>query len=879
VSNTRQGPPTASAGSPSDRTAERAATADVAAERLLAAEARVAAARRARANGHTTDTLNGLVALACRLVGASSGQVSLLADVQYVAGGSGAASTAVGSTGPLADSLCTLTASDRAPLALQDARLDERAAALGPVLSGMVRGYLGVPLADQQGHVIGSLCVFDAQPRTWSTDDVATLQVLGRAVATELAMSALVLEHEAERLRWTLSVDAGEVGSFDYDLASGRLVWDARLQELFGYADGDFDGTLAAFTARLHRDDVERVSQAMDAALDAYGDYEAEYRVVLPGGETRWMQARGKVLCDETGTATRLLGAAYDTTDVHQPRTGRMLEAMPSGFLSMDTQWRFTVLNAAAERLIGHERGDLLGRSIWEAFPDTVGNEFEITYRRAVETQTPQTIEAYYPVPLNTWYEVLAWPTPDGLSLYFADINARKQAAQEAERSSARLALQARVNAELLAAADVPATVSELPRLLVPLLADGCVVTLLGPDGRPQDLGCWHADPAGRDVLERYTASRLDVMPAGAPVGRVLATGQPVRSNAAEVRALLPDSPARDLLLELDAEDAVVLPIPGRDRVLGTLSLFSGAARPRSTDDESTAQEVANRVGLALDNARLAQAQSQLAEGLQRNLLTAPPEPGHAHIVVRYVPASESARVGGDWYDAFMQPSGTTMLVIGDVVGHDVEAAAAMAQLRSLLRGIATYGDGGPAEVLRGLDSSMELLEVSTLATAAVARLEQTAEEHDRGLTRLVWANAGHPPPLVIHPDGRQEFLTGGRADLLLGVDSGARRTQHVATLARGTTVLLYTDGLVERRTSDLDAGLARLHAAVRQLADRSLDELCDGVIDRLVDGRPDDDVALVAVRLHSQDRPRPAEAGPDDVPARLERSPGTGSR
>ena len=830
------------------------------------------AARRVRADETTAGRLDDLVALACRLLAARSGQVSLLSDSVYVAGGFGGAAAAVGGTGPLTDSLCTLTADDRGPLRLEDARLDPRAADLPPVRSGDVRGYLGVPLADQQGHVVGSLCVFDPAPRAWSDDDVTALQVLARAVATELAMSALLFEHETDRLRWTLSVDAGQVGSFDWDLVSGRLLWDARLKDLFGYADTDFDETIEAFDARLHGDDRERVGQSLQAAIDACGEFSAEYRVVLPTGRTRWVRARGKVLCDETGAATRLLGAAYDTTDVHQaqPRTTRTLEAMPSGFLSLDDEWRFTVLNAAAERLLGHDRSQLLGRSLWEAFPDTVGDVFEGTYRTAVATQTPRTFEAYYPAPLDTWYEILCWPTPDGLSLYFADINERKQAAQEAERASARLALLASVNTELLAADDVVAAVGALPRRLVPALADGCIVTLLEPDGRPRDVGCWHADPAWRQALADYTAHRLDVMPTGSPVARVLATGQPVPSIVAEGESLLPEGPTREVLARLDAHDGMVLPIRGRGRVLGALSLFSGADRARSADDEATAQEIAARAGVALDNARLARAQSQLAEGLQRNLLTAPPEPDHAHIVVRYVPASESARVGGDWYDAFMQPSGATMLVIGDVVGHDVEAAAAMAQFRSLLRGIATYSDGSPAEVLQGLDSSMQLLQVSTLATAAVARLEQTAEEHDQGLTRLLWANAGHPPPLVLHPDGTLEVLAAEKADLLLGVDPGARRTGHVVTLQRDTTVLLYTDGLIERRNSDLEEGMDRLRSAVRELADRGLEELCDGVIDRLVEGRPDDDVALVAVRLHRQDQPRPAEAGPNDVPAPL---------
>ncbi|MGY2130251.1 SpoIIE family protein phosphatase [Blastococcus sp. SYSU DS0617] len=821
------------------------------AARQLLGEGRLAAVRKLRVDTSVPAALDGLVSAACRLLGAASGQVSVLSDEQFVAAGSGVARADVGTTGPLDDSLCTLTAADRRPLVLRDARLDDRAAPLGPVATGTVRGYLGVPLFDRDGEVLGSLCVFDPGPRDWSAGDVDILRVLGRAVANELTMAAFLVAHESERLRWTLSVDAAEVGSFDYDLLTGELVWDARLQELFGYADGEFDRTIEAFNARLHPDDVDRVGQAIEATVRGDGDLDVEYRVVTPDGSTRWLQGRGKTLRDEDGTAVRLLGAAYDTTDVHQPRTSRMLEAMPSGFVSLDAEWRFTVLNTAAERLLGRHRDELLRRTIWEAFPDTVDNEFETAFRTAVETRTPRTIEAFYPGPLNAWYEILCWPTPDGLSLYFADVTDRKAAAAEAQAASGRLLLLAEVNSALLVADDVPGVVADLPRRLVPLLADGCFITLLQEDGRPQDVGCWHADPARREALVQYTSQRLDSMPAGAPVARVLATGRPVRSTADELRGLLTDGPARDLLDQLGGQDGLVLPIHGRGRLVGALSLFSGAARTHSPDDEAAAQEIAYRIGLALENARLARAQSQLAEGLQRNLLTPPPEQEPVEIVVRYVPASESARVGGDWYDAFVQPDRGTMLVIGDVAGHDVEAAAAMAQLRSMLRGIATYGGGGPAEVLRGLDASMELLGTRTLATAAVARLEQSAEERTRGRTRLVWANAGHPPPLLVHADGSHDFLTGPRADLLLGVDPTAQRAEYVRTLERDTTVLLYTDGLVERRGSDLDVDLQRLRDAVQELAGCTLDELCDGVIDRLVDGRPEDDVALVAIRLH----------------------------
>jgi serine phosphatase RsbU (regulator of sigma subunit) len=286
-----------------------------------------------------------------------------------------------------------------------------------------------------------------------------------------------------------------------------------------------------------------------------------------------------------------------------------------------------------------------------------------------------------------------------------------------------------------------------------------------------------------------------------------------------------------------------------------------------AAEELAAAREVADRTALALDNSRLYAQQRRLAETLQRSMLTAPPEPDHAEIVVRYHPAVEVAEVGGDWYDAFLQPGGATMLVIGDVVGHDTEAAAAMGQLRGLLRGIAYRQGVGPAEVLRELDVAMEGLELGAMATAAIARIEQTPEERTAGLTRLRWANAGHPAPVVLHADGRVEQLTGERTDLMLGVDPTVPRSEWMVTVQRGATVLLFTDGLVEGRDLPLDTGVARLLEAVAELRDLPLEELCDALLRRLRPHGLQDDVALVALRLHPQDRPRPLSAGPSHVP------------
>ncbi|WP_448610704.1 SpoIIE family protein phosphatase [Geodermatophilus sp. URMC 60] len=840
-----------------------------AAEELQGDSARIRAARRLRIAQGSSPAVDRLVELAARLLGARAGQISLLDDVQSVAGVAGLPPGSATRETDLTDTPCTLAAAGTEVLAIPDARADERVNHLPQVTGGLVVAYLGAPLTDGGGHVVGTLCVFDPLPREWSETDAATLQQLAASVVTELEYAALTGEYERQHLRWRLAMDAGGVGTFDWDLRSGELVWDDPLMTMFGYTLADFDGTITAFNRRLHPDDLPRVSEALRACIDLVGDFEAEYRVVRPDGGTRWVQARGRALAGPDGTAVRVLGAAYDTTEdrTGDVRVARVLEAMPAGFYSLDHEWRFTHVNAEAERLLGRSREELLGQVIWTTFPATVNSVFEDGYRGAVRTGQPVNFDAHYPAPLDGWYELRAWPSPEGLSVYFIEVTERKLARDRAERSAQRLALLAQVSAELAGTLDAQAATSRLPRLVVPGLAQWCIVTVVDVDGRPRDVGWWHAEPAARALVERYATFRLDAMPATSPVARALLAGEAVRADAVEVRRLLPSGEARDLLDALAPGSAVCLPMRGRGRTLGVLTLYADLGGAMSREDLATAQDVADRAGLAMDNTRLYAQQQQLAEGLQRSLLTEPPEPDHAEIAVRYLPAVEAARVGGDWYDAFLQPSGATMLVIGDVVGHDTEAAAAMGQLRGLLRGIATYSDAPPVEVLRGLDASMAVLQTHVLATAAVARFEQTDDERRRGITRMRWANAGHLPPLVINPDGSVAELAAWRGDLLLGVDPEAERQESVVTLDRGSTVLLFTDGLVERRDADLDAGMVRLREALIEVAHLPLQQLLDEVLERLVDGRPEDDVALVAVRLHRQDRPRPAEAGPNDVP------------
>ncbi|RZU33340.1 SpoIIE family protein phosphatase [Blastococcus saxobsidens] len=255
-----------------------------------------------------------------------------------------------------------------------------------------------------------------------------------------------------------------------------------------------------------------------------------------------------------------------------------------------------------------------------------------------------------------------------------------------------------------------------------------------------------------------------------------------------------------------------------------------------------------------------------LSDRLQQSLLTPPPEPDHLQIAVRYRPAAHEAQVGGDWYDAFLQPDGATVLVIGDVVGHDSSAAAAMGQLRGLLRALAYDSDGGPAAVLTRAERAARGLAVSAMATGVVARVERHPDVPVSGMRLLRWSNAGHLPPLLLAPDGTVTELA-TRPELMLGIDPDAPRTDHVADLPDHHTLLLVTDGLVERRDIDLDEGTARLVEALRDLGDRPLEDLLDTVLDRLLPDAGADDVAIVAVRTFPEDRPRPPEAGPNRVP------------
>ncbi len=295
-----------------------------------------------------------------------------------------------------------------------------------------------------------------------------------------------------------------------------------------------------------------------------------------------------------------------------------------------------------------------------------------------------------------------------------------------------------------------------------------------------------------------------------------------------------------------------VVPLTVADRCLGSLTVSWADEHVCDDDELALLDGFAAQCALTLDRIEAAREReaaaeevSRMSEGLQRALLPRLPPVDGLEVTARYQPAAQQARVGGDWYDAFRTARGLN-LVIGDVTGHDQDAAVAMSQVRNLLRGVAHALPDAPATVLWALDRALEDLVVGTLATAVLATLDEPVGP-DLPWT-LRWTNAGHPPPLLLHPDGSAELLD-RPADLLLGLDHTSARSGHTADLATGSTLVLYTDGLVERRAEDLDVGLERLRQAAQAVAQLPLEQVCDVLLKQLA-AAADDDVAVLALRV-----------------------------
>jgi serine phosphatase RsbU (regulator of sigma subunit) len=608
--------------------------------------------------------------------------------------------------------------------------------------------------------------------------------------------------------------------------------------------------------------------------------------------------------------------ATEDVTDC-----AAVLRAMRTPYLVLTPDLVIADANAAFLTTTGRTLAELVGRPVFEAFPGTTGGvdsdggvgKVRASFERARDTGRPDTVPVHeFDVPdgaggfTKRFWSLISIPVRDaeGRCRYVlqraeditgwvcaeaaggdpdsqeawrrraldvqGDLHARGVELEDARaaeaRTAHRLAALARVSLQVSQAE----TVQELIRVVT----EGGL-TALGAHGGAVAVpeGDRHLRLVMSEGLRAAAGGGDGVLPWDAPYPGCLAarTGE---------RVLLPDRAATEafspvmseVIASTGAESWAALPLQTVGRRLGSLSVAWTGPRTFAADEMDLLVAFAAQCAQALERIRtreterVAHAAVQgMAEAFQRSLLTEPPESDSLEIAVRYVPAASLAQVGGDWYDAFPLEDGRTALVIGDVTGHDRYAAAAMAQVRNVLRGIAHSRRDSPAAVLAALDRAMRDLEVGTLATAILATVEPGRGAPPDAACVLRWSNAGHPPPLLIGADGTVTVLE-RTPDLLLGLDPDEVRADHEVRLPPGVTVLFYTDGLIERRDATLDQGIAWLSGVVARWARSPLGELCDRLLAEL-SGAVEDDVALLALRAHRDGRPRPAAAGSQQIP------------
>jgi sigma-B regulation protein RsbU (phosphoserine phosphatase) len=537
------------------------------------------------------------------------------------------------------------------------------------------------------------------------------------------------------------------------------------------------------------------------------------------------------------------------------------VDDLADGVVIFDSDWTIVDANAPGAKLLQREPDDLIGRNLWIALPELGGTILHsfLLHARGVSEQV--TWHGFYP-PAGRWFDATAIRTGDRLRVTFretgqrAEVPATGSGALDPEADTERLRYLAEVSEAMISTLDTGESLNKLVDLIVPRLCDWAVVVLVGEDRRPVESAHGHRDSDRLPDLELYLNRPDQQSDDDNPMATAFYTGEPIQIRTFPPELIEPqliDDEVRRAWERLDADSCIIVPLRARSEVFGGIAMMNSSQRLPHTEIEiATAVEVARRAGLALDNARLYSRQLKVAETLQRSLLTPPPQPDHLEIAVRYQPAASHMHVGGDWYDAFQQPDGATLLVIGDVVGHNVDAAAAMGQVRSLVRGIAYDRQETPSRILARVDQVLTGLHVGTLATALIARIEQTPDQQTAGIRTLRWSSAGHLPPVVRRADGRVEVLDTA-PETLLGADTSRSRSDHDMPLLPGDTLVFYTDGLVEHGRTPIDTGIERLARLVEEVGPLAVEPLCDALLERIVRHRPDDDIALVTVRFHPE--------------------------
>ena len=592
-------------------------------------------------------------------------------------------------------------------------------------------------------------------------------------------------------------------------------------------------------------------------------------------GELRWVRITAVPDArDGRGRPSRAYAIFTDLTQQRRTEAalrqstallGRLRDANVLGVVVLG-EHRVYEANDAYLAIIGYDRTDLeAGRVHWrEITPPRWANAEGRAMEQLLETGACQPFEKEYVhkdghrVPVLIGAAVID-RNPLRWTSFVVDLTSRQRAEQEraellastrsarAEAGNARerLTFLMRAGALVAATRDRDELLGQIVKLVVPALADCCVVFLPTAAGALLASAVGHTDPAQAVQLAELRAHPI------APTGPMLsqraytfATTQLSRDATAEMPAWARAEPdAMGIVKLMRPRSAISTPLVAERGPVGVISLYRGAGRPQFTQtDVSVVEELGRRLAAGLANTDTFAREHAIAETLQRALLpdALPQIPG-LDLAVRYLPATEGAAVGGDWYDAFPLADGRVGLVIGDAAGHNIASASTMGQVRNLLRAYA-IDDPDPGSALQRTNAAVARLLPDALASVVYAVLDPATGD-------LNYANAGHPPPIISTSAGQAEYLDDA-VGTMLGASASTDFTAGHRRLPSGARLLCYTDGLIEDRRRDIGEGLSTLAETLRRSLSGSAEQTCATVQAALVGTARQDDICLLTARL-----------------------------
>ncbi|MET9399963.1 SpoIIE family protein phosphatase [Kitasatospora sp. NPDC002965] len=594
------------------------------------------------------------------------------------------------------------------------------------------------------------------------------------------------------------SAPTTRVGLFDWNVVTGEVSADDQFCEIFGLAPGDFDGRAETLAGRIAAGDLPEFRTAVRGALDRGHVLAARLRVLDRDGHPYPVELWARVPGSGADGRSRLVGAVLDT------RTGTAaaaaVERLRDGVFSLDPDGRITFANHSVELLLQTRREDLLGHHPWHVLPWLSDPVYENRYRASLLSQQPTAFLARRPP--DHWLAFSLYPDAHGVTgrvvAAVPPPGAAEPPAEPAPGTWTGLGVMYHL-LQLASALSEAVTVREVCRAvadeILPALG-GQELAIYAVRDRRLHLVSQSGYPDG--FLDHFEGTPIG---ARVPGAETLSTGTPIFfESVGQLAAAYPG-------IELDEMGAwAFLPLIASGHPVGSCILGFDRARSFTLEERGLLTALGGFIAQALERARLYDAEFALARGLQQALLPHRlPRLDEVRIAARYLPGTQGMEIGGDWYDAIVTGRDLT-LVIGDVEGHSVGAAATMGQLRSAVRAFATVGHP-PDEVLARTNQLLLDLDPGLLASCCLIRLTP-------GDGHALVARAGHLPPVLRHPDGRTEalYVAGGP---LLGVDHRAEYPVSELRLAPGSLLVLYTDGLVEDPAAAIDEGVERLRAAV----------------------------------------------------------------